>query len=85
MTHFREKLKAIKMATERKKGSREAAAVVVYCEMHEDIKMNIKQYCRYNNLNIKIFHQKYKIYYQIAQQPNNMPLFPLEVLTPIKL
>jgi len=42
MAHFRDKLKALKMATERKKGSREAAAVVVYCEMQEDIKMNIK-------------------------------------------
>ena len=42
MDLFREQLRKIKRYTVNKKGSREAAAVVVYCEMQEDIKMTIK-------------------------------------------
>ncbi len=61
-------LLAIKKLTPKKKGSRESAAVVVYCGMMEEIKMNIKDYCKNNNLNVKIFNQKYKIYQQLLKK-----------------
>lgn len=51
--------------TAKKKGCREAAAVVVYFGMLEEIKLTTKEFCRNNNLSIKIFNQKYKIYHQL--------------------
>jgi len=52
----------IKSRSYGKKGSREAAAVVVYFHMQDQIKQTIKEYCQANNLSLKLFHQKYKIY-----------------------
>lgn len=62
---FRERLRAVKKLTPKKKGSREAAGVVVYYSMHDEIKLNCKEFCKKNNLSIKIFNQKYKIYHKL--------------------
>jgi hypothetical protein len=64
---FRERLRAVKRLTPKKKGSREAAGVVVYYSMQEEIKLNCKEFCKKNNLSIKIFNQKYKIYHKLLK------------------
>jgi hypothetical protein len=63
----------IKSRSYGKKGSREAAAVVVYFHMQDQIKQTIKEYCQANNLNLKLFHQKYKIYLKAIQENSNTP------------
>lgn len=65
MKYLREKILMIKREMPKKKGIREIAGVVSYFHMIEDVKMNTKEYCRSNNLNLKIFNQKYKIYHKI--------------------
>ena len=75
MKYLREKIETIKKEMPRKKGIREIAGVVSYFHMIDELKMTTKEYCRNNNLNLKIFNQKYKIYHKIFK---NIPPHPLE-------
>lgn len=44
------------------KGTREAAAVVVFCALNSEIKLSITEFCKCNNLKQRSFNRKYKIY-----------------------
>jgi len=59
----------------KKKGIREIAGVVSYFHMIEEVKMSTKEYCKSNNLNLKIFNQKYKIYHKVFK---NILFHPVE-------
>jgi hypothetical protein len=65
---LRGRLARIKALSVGKKGSREAAAAVVYSYMRDQIKLSIKEYCKKNNLSVKLFHQKYKLLPKILQK-----------------
>lgn len=73
---------AIRREMPKKKGIREIAGVVSYFHLMEDIKMNTKEYCRNNNLNLKIFNQKYKIYHKVFK---NILYHPLDDIKELKI
>jgi hypothetical protein len=64
-----EKLKHIRRDESRKRGDREAAAIVVYFDVKDKLKTNIKVFCRSNDLNVKVFHKKYKTYHRLFCLP----------------
>lgn len=49
----------------------------MYFHMQEQIKLTMKEYCLNNNLNLKLFHQKYKIYLKAIQESTNNPSLPV--------
>lgn len=59
----------MKGETPRKKGSREAGAVVVFVGLSEEIKLTIREFCQQNNLSVRLFNQKYKVYQKLFRSP----------------
>ncbi len=55
------------------KGTREAAAVVVYFSLKEEIKQSIYEFCKGNNIKHKKFNQKYILYSKLFLTKNNLP------------
>ena len=42
--------------------------MVVYHWLGDEVRRSIREYCTANSLNIKIFHQKYKLYKQLHRE-----------------
>jgi hypothetical protein len=55
----------VRERTARQKGTRELAAVVVFCSFSQQIRLNPKEYCQRNQLSHKLFNRKYKVYRQL--------------------
>ena len=42
--------------------------MVVYDHINDQLKMNIKDYCKNNDLSVKVFNQKYKVHKKIKEE-----------------
>ena len=54
--------------------------MVVFISLNEEIKQTIREFCHHNNLSIKLFNQKYKIYQKLYRQLQADPLESSEQL-----
>lgn len=55
----------MKKAALNAKGTREAAAVVVYATKKLQIRLSILEFCRENQLRQRTFNQKYLVYHKM--------------------
>jgi hypothetical protein len=62
---FRQRLASVKGETPRKKGTREAAAVVAFVGLGGEVKLTIREFCKTNVLSVRLFNQKYKVYQKL--------------------
>ena len=65
---MREKIMKIKKAGPYAKGSRECAAIVVYFAFQDQIRMTLREYCKQNNLNVKLFNKKLIAYNKLFRR-----------------
>jgi len=65
---MREKVIKIKKAEPYAKGGRECAAIVVYYAFQDQIRMSLREFCKQNNLNVKLFNKKYIAYNKLFRR-----------------
>ena len=49
------------------KGLKECAGVVVFMELRSEIRVGFREFCKNNNLSVKIANKKYKIYQKLFE------------------
>lgn len=71
---MRVRLIRIKKTALNSKGTREAAAAVVYATKKEQLKLSILDFCKENQLKQRTFNQKYLVYHKLFPTAKEVPL-----------